>query len=61
MTDQGLHTYASTHERVCVYVCISNLCTCLYEKKTINKEMHEVEKEQECYTGGFKVKKGRRK
>lgn len=45
---------------MCVCVCILNLCTCLYEK-TINKQMHEVEKEQECYTGGFKVKKGRRK
>lgn len=58
MTGYDLHAYACAYEHVCV--CLSQIFVheCMY-KKAINKEMHEVEKEQECYAGGFKVKKWR--
>lgn len=48
------------HVHMSMYVCLSQIFVheCMY-KKAINKEMHEVEKEQECYAGGFKVKKWR--
>lgn len=43
--------HVHVHMSMCVCVSISNLCTVCMYKKAINKEMHKVEKEQECFAG----------